>query len=448
MAVVEGRLWHNWSGSVQFTPREMVSPRSIDELARLIGEYGRSGRHVRVVGSGHSFTPLVQSDDVLLTLNDLQGIEKIDKASGTVTVLGGTQLHHLGKALFENGLAQENLGDIDVQSIAGAISTGTHGTSTRFGSLATQVEGLTLVTASGELLECSLDQNPEIFKAAQVSLGTLGVIAKVTLRVVPAKRLRYQARRESLDTCLANLEQYKQENTHFEFYWFPYTKYVQAKFMNETDASVNAGSLWGTFNKIVLENGVYLLLSEACRLAPRISRTVSNISAQAISSIDEVDYSHNVFATPRWVRFNEMEYNIPAEHTAAAITEIRDCIERHNFEVHFPIEVRFVHADDIWLSPAYQRASNYLAIHMYRGMPYQSYFRHVEDIFGRYQGRPHWGKMHTLGADRLAELYPHWHDFRRIRASLDPDGVFLNDYLRQLFAADAPVPETSARDVD
>ncbi len=253
-------------------------------------------------------------------------------------------------------------------------------------------------------------------------MGTLGVIAKVHLRVVPAKRLHYQAYRKKLSECLANLEQYKQENAHFEFYWFPFTDSVQVKFLNETETTATTGSLWGNFNKIVLENGVYWVLSEFCRLVPRSCKSVSNLSAQTITNIDETNYSHRLYTTPRWVRFQEMEYNIPAEHTSAVITEIQHCIEQNQFAVHFPLECRFVHSDDIWLSPAYQRESAYIAVHMYRGMPYQSYFQHIEEIFKRYQGRPHWGKIHTRTSEELAELYPRWLDFRRVRATLDPEG--------------------------
>ena len=432
MKTTQTKGWSNWSGSVQSTPRQIMQPESIDELANFIRAHGRYGRHVRVVGSGHSFTPLVQTDDTLISLDALQGIEAIDTEQQTATVLGGTTLKRLGAALHEKGLAQENLGDIDEQSIAGAISTGTHGTGIDFGSLSTQVVGLTLVTATGDLLECSSETNPEIFKAAQVSLGTLGVIAKVKLRVVPAKRLHYTGRRESLSTCLANLERYKQGHAHFEFYWFPYTNWTQVKLLDETTSTPNAGSLWGNFNKVVVENGLFWLLSEGSRLAPGLAHTVSNISALGIASVDEVDHSHHIFSTLRVVKFQEMEYNIPAEHFSTVLGEIKDCIDKHQFKVHFPIECRFVHSDDIWLSPAYQRESAYIAVHMYKGMPYQDYFQHVEEIFQRYQGRPHWGKMHTRDASSLEQLYPRWHDFRRIRATLDPQGVFLNEYLRKL----------------
>ena len=435
MAIATQR-WSNWSGSVQSTPRQIARPQSIEELQDIVRQCARTGQHIRVVGAGHSFTPIAQTNDVLISLDNLQGVEQVDSANSTATVLGGTRLNLLGEELFKRGLAQENLGDIDVQSISGAVSTGTHGTGAAFGTLATQIAGLMLVTASGDLLECSPEHNPDIFKAAQVSLGTLGIIAKVKLRVVPATRLHYQGRGSTLTDCLANLERYKQENSHFEFFWFPYTDGVQAKFLNETDDPPSKSSLWNNFNKIVLENYVYWLISEICRRVPSFCKTACRISAQSIATVDEVNYSHRLFTTPRLVRFQEMEYNIPAEHARAVALEIQQCIAEHQFKVHFPVECRFVRADDIWLSPAYQRDSAYIAVHMYRGMPYQDYFRHIEEIFKRYNGRPHWGKMHTRTAGELAALYPHWNDFRRVRAELDPQGMFLNEYLRTLFDVD------------
>jgi len=438
------RLWHNWSGSVQCKPRQIAKPANIDALVRIIKACNSDNRHVRVVGSGHSFTPLVQTNDVLMSLKYIQGIEEIDTKRSTVTVLAGTQLNTLGEALYARGLAQENLGGIDVQSVAGAISTGTHGTGVRFGTLSTQVDGLTLVTATGELLECSPERNPDIFKAALVSLGTLGVIAKVKLRVVPAKRLHFKSHRERLSDCLTNLQQYNQEHSHFELFWFPHTPWVQAKFLNETEARESKSSLWGNFNKIVLENSLYWLLSECCRLLPPLSRTISKLSAMGIAPVNEVNYSHRLYAAPRMVRLQAMEYAIPTEHVQTVLSEIQACINEHRFQVHFPLGCRFVHADDIWLSPAYQRESAYIAVHMFQGMEYKSYFQHVEEILQLYNGRPHWGKMHTQDAARLAALYPRWHDFRRIRATLDPQGLFLNDYLRRLFDADAPVPSDAA----
>ncbi len=441
-SITARKRWSNWSRSVQFTPQQIVRPSSLDELQRIVRDSGCNGRHMRVIGSGHSFTPLMQTEDMLMSLDNWQGIEDIDVEKSRVKVRGGTKLHALGEALFAHGFAQESLGDINVQSISGAISTGTHGTGINFGSLSTQVESLTLVTSDGELLECSPEHNPAIFKAAQVSLGMLGVIAYVTLRVVPAKHLRLQSHRVRLSDCFNNIEKYNQENAHFSFLVAPYTDWVQTRFLNETTKPVSKSMFWDSFNKTVLKNLISWLIAESCRLVPSLTKTVSNFTASANPNTDEVNYSHRIFSTPRMVRFQEVEYNIPAEHLQAVITEIQECIARHHFNVHFPMECRFVRADDIWLSPAYQRASAYVAVPVYRGMEYKEYFRHIEEIFRRYQGRPHWAKMHTQTATSLSQLYPRWNDFRRIRASLDPRGVFLNSYLRELFDADTPVSDS------
>ena len=287
MATTDTHTWSNWSGSVACTPRQRLKPTTIDELRQIVKDAAAAGRHVRVVGGGHSFTPLVQTDDTLLSLDALSGITQIDATNTRVTVLGGTRLHDLGKALHAHGLSQENLGDIDVQSIAGAISTGTHGTGIGYGTLSTQVEVLTLVTATGELLKCSAEEHPELFKAAQVSLGTLGILAEITLRVVPARRLHFLSHRRSLDDCLDNLVTYQQEHEHFEFFWLPYTNWTQTKFLDITTEPESKRNLWGDFNKIVVENGVYWLLSEACRLQPSLSKPVSRFSAQAIARVEE-----------------------------------------------------------------------------------------------------------------------------------------------------------------
>ncbi|HEY0755900.1 MAG TPA: D-arabinono-1,4-lactone oxidase [Ktedonobacteraceae bacterium] len=436
--------WHNWSSSVKSAPKVLVQPASLEELAGLIGTYARERRRVRVVGAGHSFPPLVYTDDVLMSLDKMQGIAAVDMQKNQVTIWGGTKLHGLGNDLLSRGLAQENLGDIDVQSIAGAISTGTHGTGTRFGTIPTQVVGLTLVTGTGEILECSEALRPEIFKAAQTSFGVLGVIAQVTLRVVPAKRLHYKGYRERLSSVLTNLERYKQENAHFEFFWFPNTDWVQAKFINETEQPVTRTNFLGTLNEIVLENWVYWVISEICRLVPPFSATASKISAAGVASIDEIDYSHRLFATPRMVKFQEMEYNLPAQHLPAVLEGVRASIKEQRINVHFPVECRFVKGDDIWLSPAYQRDSAYIAVHMYRGMPYTEYFESAEAIYQNYQGRPHWGKMHTLDHHTLSQLYPHWSDFLRIRQQLDPQGIFLNDYLCAMLGISAAKPVGTA----
>lgn len=424
--------WSNWSGSVQCTPKEIQKPASQEEIQKIIRNCAEQKSTVRMVGSGHSFTGLVGTQGTIISLDLLQGLENIDAEKKTATVLAGTKLKPLGELLLSNNLAQKNLGDIDVQSIAGAASTGTHGTGVTLGSVSTQILEITLITAKGEIIVCSENQNKDIFKAAQVSLGTLGIITKIKLQLVPAYKLKYVKEKTSLDDCLNNLEKYKNENRNFEFYWFPHTNTIQTKTLNITDEEPMKSSFMKYFNDMVLENGAFKVLSELCRMFPSLCKRVSKISAAAVSTGVDINYSTKIYATPRLVKFQEMEYNLPAEKAVEALNEMRECINAANFKVHFPIEVRFVKADDMYLSPAYQRDSVYIAVHMYKGMEYKTYFDAMETIFKKYNGRPHWGKMHTRTAKELSQLYPMWNKFQEIRNELDPNGLFMNDYLKKL----------------
>lgn len=425
--------WRNWSGLVQSTPERIVYPESVEQVVAVVNDCRESGKYMRVVGSGHSFTPLVQTDRVLLSLDRMQGVRYVDDDERIAVVWAGTRLKRLGEELFIHGYAQENLGDINEQSIGGAIGTGTHGTGTAFGSLSTQVVGLTIVTGSGDVVECSETENRDWFKAAQVSLGMLGVIVEVKLRVIPAAAMHFSSKRMKLADCLNELDLLSAENRHFEYYWFPHTDVAQVKFMNTTEAPASKNSIWNDFNKLVVENGLFWMLSESCRLFPRLCRSVSRISAKFVPVFEEVGYGHKLFATPRLVKFNEMEYNVPASCMKAVLEEMQACVAERQFAVHFPVECRYVKGDDIWLSPAYGRDSAYIAVHMYKGMPYEEYFAAMESIFRKYGGRPHWGKMHTRQGEDLASLYPYWQDFMNVRAEADPQGVMLNPYLRTLF---------------
>ncbi|MGH2740365.1 MAG: D-arabinono-1,4-lactone oxidase [Actinomycetota bacterium] len=426
------REWSNWSGSVRWRPDRVLAPGSIDEIAEVVSECRREGRKLRVVGSVHSFTPLVATDDTLLSLDGFQGIESVDVERRTALIRAGTKLDALGPELLRHGLAQENLGDIDVQSLAGAISTGTHGTGAELGNIATQVQGLTLVTGTGEVMECSAEKHPGLFKAAQVSLGALGVVAKVRLRLLPAYRLGFRSERRRLDDVLADLPERLSANRHFEFFWFPYGPFVQAKTANPSDLPAGSG-LALRAQQVILENGALWLASQASRLIPRLAPSISRLSGRLVGHSGGVAEAHGFFATRRAVRFNEMEYNVPAERFLDAFAELRALFDRHRFRVNFPVECRFAAGDEIWLSPAYERASAYIAVHMYRGMPYEEYFRACEEVFDRYEGRPHWGKLHWQSSDSLRLRYPRWDDFLRVREEVDPDRVFLNDYLSELF---------------
>jgi FAD-linked oxidoreductase len=425
-------LWTNWSGTVSCRPTEFRRPASLEDLRAALADAAARGATVRVVGSGHSFTPLVATDGVLLSLERATGLSGLDAQARTAEVLGGTRLRDLGPLLAARGLAMENLGDIDVQALAGALSTGTHGTGVAFGSLSTQVEGLTLVTANGEVVECGTSRNAEIFKAALVSLGSLGVIWQARLRLVPAYRLRYARKSLDFEECLSRLPELLRHR-HFELYWFPHTARVDTKALDQTEEQPTHAGFGRWFNDVVLENGAFGLLSEACRLQPSLSAPVSRLCAALVSEATRTGDSHRVFVTPRLVRFHEMEYAVPAEQGPDCLREIRRFVADEKIAVHFPVELRFVRGDDLWLSPAFGRDSAYIAVHMYRGMPYEAYFAGVEAIFRNHRGRPHWGKLHTRTAAELASLYPEWDRFQAVRQRLDSQGRFLSPYLRSLF---------------
>ncbi|PTX53884.1 FAD-linked oxidoreductase [Melghirimyces profundicolus] len=426
----------NWSGSVRFSPGEIARPGTEEEVSALIRCARNSGQTIRTVGSAHSFTPLVETDSILVSLERMEGVEEVDFDRKLASVRAGSTLKTLGNTFLHQGWSFENLGDINAQSIAGAVSTGTHGTGVRLGCLSEQVESLTLVPADGISIHCSAERNAELFQAARVSLGSLGILTRIQLRVKPLYRLRYESRRLPLGSVMEKLEEHKANNRHFEFYWFPYTNTVQAKFLNPTESPASGKGWWSSFNKLALENGAFWILSEAARLVPRLCPAVSRISARGVPRFEEIGDSQSLFVTPRLVRFNEMEYGLPAEALPSVLEEMKASIQHHRFPVHFPVEIRFVKGDDIWLSPAYEQNSAFVAVHMYKGMPHRDYFAAMERIFLRYGGRPHWGKIHSLEAKDLARLYPRWEDFLRVRRKLDPEGLFLNPYLRRIFGVE------------
>lgn len=432
-AVMSMKRWKNWSGIVVAKPQSVVYASNIDEVVEAVKSCIHTGKYLRVVGSGHSFTPIAASDQLLLSLDRLQGLVHIDRSTNSVVVWGGTKLNLLGKLLHEHQYGQENLGDIDVQSIAGAISTGTHGTGKRLGNLSTQVIGLTIVNGKGEIAEYTEQSHPELFKALQISLGALGVIVQVKLRVEPVYLLGYESMRMKLKECLPQLSQLSAENRHFELYWFPYAETCQVKIMNKVTFSTPMSPVLDYMNDQLVENTLFGLLSSLCKFIPPLTKPVSKLSAALIPVTTKAEYSHRVFPTRRNVRFNEMEYSIPAEAMEQVIVEMRQLMDKENYAVHFPIECRYVAADDIWLSPSYGRDSAYIAVHMYKGMPYEKYFLDMEKIFLRYGGRPHWGKIHYLTASDFEQMYPYWNQFLHLQQELDPHQVFLSPYLKKLF---------------
>lgn len=434
------RVFTNWSGRVRCAPRDFAVPASLDDLIALVRRAAAEGRTVRVVGSGHSFSDLCKNDDLLVSLDGLQGLAEVDRASCEAVVWAGTKLHTLNRLLDAEGLAMENLGDIDRQSIAGAVSTGTHGTGVNFGNLSTQVIAITLLTAEGELIECSEKENPKIFKAAQVSLGALGVLVKLRLRLVRSYKLEYVHRPGHFEETLNRAEEYCAGNRQFEFYLFPHTETVQLKFLNRTDAPRTNRPIRKWINDVAMENLAFGAISRLCRAKPERCPAMSRVVASMVKGGRCVDAGHKVLSTTRLVRFNEMEYALPADRGLAALREVKDYIARTPVAVHFPIEVRWVKGDAAWLSPHYGRDAIAISLHQYVGMAYEDYFAACEAIFRRYGGRPHWGKLHSLTQADFPMLYPEWDAFQLVRRRLDPKGMFANDHLRTMLgpAADAP----------
>jgi FAD-linked oxidoreductase len=431
-----GPAWTNWAGNQSARPRRSVSPGSTEELAAAIRSAAEDGLTVKAVGSGHSFTAIAATDGVLVRPDRLTGIREIDHKGGSVTVESGLPLEKLNQLLEHAGLALTNMGDIMVQTVAGAVGTGTHGTGRSSASLAAQVKALELVLADGTVTACSPTENPELFAEARLGLGALGVISAVTFGVEPAFQLTAHEQPMSFDEVTGRFEELTTENEHFEFYWFPHTEGCSTKRNNRSQgplAPLPAFKHW--LDDEFLSNTVW---EGACRVGRRFPKTIpgiARIASRAWSERTYTDVSYKVFTSPRRVRFTEMEYAVPREAATAVLRELKTLVERRDWQISFPVEVRIAPADDLWLSTANGRDTAYIAVHLYRGTRDQGYFTEVEQIMTAHQGRPHWGKLHTRDAEYLAGAYPHFADFTALRDRVDPDRRFGNDYLRRVLGA-------------
>ena len=424
--------WRNWAGTESAVATDVVRPRDLEELSGAVTRAAAAGQSVRARGSGHSFTAVGAAHDVALDLGDWAGIVSADIDTGLVTVRAGTTLRTLNAELDRLGLAMTNLGDIDAQTISGAISTGTHGTGARFGGISTQVAGLELVLADGSVVSCSETERPELFAAGRVGLGAFGVISAVTLRTEPSYVLAAEERPEPLDEVLEALDENCANNDHFEFYWFPYGPKALTKRNNRLPAGTTPRPLPRARQFVeyeLMENRVFGAICRLGRRMPGLVRPLNNLSSNVLSARSYSDVSHKVFVTDRSVRFVESEYAVPRAALGEVLAELRRRVPELADPVIFPVEIRVAAADDIWLSTAYQRDSAYIAVHQFVGMPYRSYFDLFESIVADVGGRPHWGKMHTLDAAALRERYPRFGDFVDLRAKLDPTGLFANPYL-------------------
>ena len=429
MGLRDRNSWRNWGRNQRCSPAAVEEPESEFEVVEAVRRAAAVDQPVKVAASGHSFTDIACTDGRMLRLERLDRLVAIDDEASTVTVEAGIQLWKLNEELSRRGLALANLGDIDRQTISGAIATATHGGGARFGGLATFVRGLELVTGDGTVVRCSPDEEPELFTCARVALGALGVVTKLTLQCVPAFRLHSIERPTTLDSMLADFDEVVDANEHMDFYWWPHTDVATVKIANRTEAPVRRKSPYKTWrDEVVLANYLFGALCAIGRARPAAVPDLMRRTASSLGKTELVDESHRVLCSRRLVRFVEMEYAIARADAPKALLGIRDLIEGERLPVDFPIELRVAAADDIPLSTANGRDTAYLAVHLSAGRPFEAYFRGVEAIMDELDGRPHWGKMHYQRADTLAPRYPEWDRFQAVRAELDPEGRFCNAY--------------------
>ncbi len=428
--------WRNWGGNIAVRPGREVTPASVEELAAAIRRAAEDGLPVKAVGSGHSFTSIAATDGVLIRPQLLTGIRNVDRDAMTVTVEAGTPLKRLNMALAREGLSLANMGDIMEQTVSGATSTGTHGTGRDSASIAAQIKALELVTADGSVLTCSEKENPEVFAAARIGLGALGVVTAITFAVEPLFLLAAREEPMPFDRVLADFDELWAENEHFEFYWFPHTGNTNTKRNNRSAGPEKPVSQFqGWFEDEFLSNGVFQVAQWVGRAVPATIPAIAQVSSKALSARTYTDIPYKVFTSPRRVRFVEMEYAVPREAVVETLRELKVMVDRSGLRVSFPVEVRTAPADDITLSTASGRDSAYIAVHMVKGTPFQRYFTAAERIFTAHEGRPHWGKVHTRDAEYFAQVYPRFGEFTELRDRLDPDRRFQNDYLRRVLGA-------------
>lgn len=427
--------WRNWAGNVTASPVEVLEATDTDGVRAALAMAQGRGLTVRVAGAGHSFTPLVATDGMLLRVDALSGLLAVDVENRRVRVGAGMPLHVLNPMLQALGLALPNLGDIDRQSISGAIATGTHGTGTALQGIAAAVTGITMVLSDGSVLQCSAQEEPEVFAAARVGLGGLGVVTEVEVQCVPAFRLHAKESGETLSALLPHIQSEADAHDHLDVHWFPHTDRALVKRNDRVATGHGPGPLprWrARLDDDLLANRVFELSNRAAALRPGIVPRLNRLTSRALSSREFADDSWRVFCSPRDVRFVESEYAVPRHSLEAVLGELRQWIERTREPVPFPVEVRFVGADDVWLSTAHERDNAYVAVHQYHRMEHRRLFAAFEAIVAEHDGRPHWGKMHTLGAEQLSRLYPRFEDFLAVRDRLDPQRRFTNAHVRHL----------------
>lgn len=427
--------WTNWCRLYRSEPADVVTPRDETELAALLARATEENRTVRPVGGSHSFTPLAHTDDILLDMRHFRGLYAVDPVGGTVTLGAGTHLWELPGLLEPYGLALANMGDIDRQTIGGALSTSTHGTGLAYTGYAGMIRALRIALPTGDIVTASPTQHPELFEAARVGLGALSVIVHATIDVVPSFILHAEERPVPLADTLENFIDLSREQDHVEFYWFQHTDVVARKINRrspgfEGDKPLSGFKHW--FEDELLNNGGHRAICELGKLIPKTVPALNKLAARTMGNRSYADTSHKVFVSPRRTRFREMEYAIHIDDYQEVFSEVVRAVNAFPEGITFPLEVRAAKGDDVWLSTAHGRDSVYIAVHRFYREEHKKYFAVLEDIFKAAGGRPHWGKLHTLSPEDLHERYPKFGDWLKVREQVDPNGILLNDYLAKM----------------
>jgi FAD-linked oxidoreductase len=419
----------NWSGNLEFHPEHIYNPQSEQDIIQTIELARTHKKSLRPIGSGHSWTALYNTDEYLLDLKEYSGMTNVDVKNHRMCFKAGTKMSRVTDILLEHKLSLENQGDINAQAIAGALSTGTHGTGEKLRSMANQMQQFKLLTAAGEVKQIDKDKTPELYQAAAVSMGMLGIISEIEVQALPLYQLEAETQAVHFSDVLPQIDQLVRDNRHFELFYFPIGDWALMKRTNITDKLPPQKTLFNRagqyLNDVILENALFGLANQLAHKSNRY-HAVDKLMRKFVSKTSKVDFAQNVFPTQRSVKFMEMEYNVDRNDFNRVLSEIQSLIKSSNMLTLFPIEIRFVASDNLWLSPAYQRESVYFAIHTYIEEEYLEYFKAMESIFKRYQGRPHWGKWHSLKSEDLQKVYPRYNDFLTLRRELDPKEVFIH----------------------
>lgn len=425
-------IWKNWAKNVEFTPKAFIKANSVEEIQEIVKKANQSKTKIRVSASGHSFSRVCETEDLLIDISKLTGVIDVDQEKKQMTFWAGTRIREVGEFCVQHNMAQENLGDYDCQTLAGAVSTGTHGSGKYLGNIPKQIVAFWIVTPNGELVECSAEKNADLFEAGRVSIGLLGVIVKVKLQLVETYKLKCESSKVNLLEILDDIPQLLEENRNLEFFYFPMTKYAQCKKMNITNEPIQDPAWKNYIHQTVIENYVLKALCSATSSLKLNAKKINQLMAKFVDNDTRVNVYNKVLATERSVRFLEMELSIPAEHFKEFFLKVYEQIEQKQYNVFFPIEIRWVNEDSIWLSHAYGRNSVYFAFHTYIDSPLPEYFEDMKELAKQYQARPHWGKINLYKGDYLKTVYPKWNHFMNIRKQIDPNNIFVNPHMKDV----------------